>query len=119
MKLLQTISGTLYRWRRKLATAGVCLLAVYVAFHVIFGENGWAAYRHKKQQYHHLQQEVDQMQQQNQQLEKRIHDLKSDPETIEKVAREQLKYARPGEVIYVMPKPQPKIPPANATTPKQ
>ena len=32
-----------------------------------------------------------------------IKSLKSDPNAIEKEAREQLRYARPGEVIYVVP----------------
>ncbi len=114
MKLLQTISTKFSQWRRKIATAAVALLTVYVAFHVIFGENGWVAYRHKKEEYKHLQQEVEQMQQQNKRLEQQIKGLKSDPETIEKVAREQLRYARPGEVIYVMPKPRPQ---ASSQTP--
>jgi cell division protein FtsB len=32
--------------------------------------------------------------------------LKSDPKAIEKEAREQLRYAKPGEVIYLLPEQQ-------------
>jgi cell division protein FtsB len=43
------------------------------------------------------------MQQQNSILEKQIKALKSDPQAIEKEARESLHYARPGEVVYTLP----------------
>jgi cell division protein FtsB len=44
-----------------------------------------------------------------------INALQTDPKTIEKEAREQLHYARPGEVVYVAPAPPPiQIPSTNA-----
>jgi cell division protein FtsB len=36
-------------------------------------------------------------------LDAEIKALKSDPKAIEKEAREQLRYAKPGEVIYLLP----------------
>ncbi len=101
--MLERISEAIYRGRRKLATAGVGLLAVLLAYHVVFGANGMVAWEHKRAEYRQLQQQIEDLQKQNQQLAEHIKALKSDPEAIEKEAREQLRYARPGEVIYVMP----------------
>jgi cell division protein FtsB len=108
-----------YRSRRKLATAGVVLLAVQLAWHVIFGANGFVVYANKRSEYHKLQTETEQLQQDNQKLQERVQSLKSDPKTIEKEAREQLRYARPGEIIYTTPAPPPPQPPANTTAQKQ
>ncbi len=107
MQFVQTVSARLYSWRRKLATSGVGLLAFMLAFHVVFGQNGWVAYHQKKAEYLKLQQEVQQMQSENDRINQQIKSLKSDPKAIEKEAREQLRYAKPGEVIYVMPAPKP------------
>jgi len=107
MQLLQTITAMLYRWRRKLATGGVSVLALMLAYHVVFGQNGWVAYHQKKQEFQRLQTEVQQMQTENDNVAQQIKSLKTDPKAIEKEAREQLRYAKPGEVIYVMPAPKP------------
>lgn len=107
MRFVQSIAKHLYHWRRKLATGGVSLIAAYVFFHVVFGTNGWVTYRNKKVEYRKLQQEVEHIQSDNDRLQGQIKALKSDPKAIEKEAREQLKYAKPGEVVYVMPAPRP------------
>jgi len=39
-------------------------------------------------------------------MEQEIKALKNDPKTIEKEARERLRYARPGEVVYTFSLPQ-------------
>lgn len=106
LQVIQNIARKLYTWRSTLATCGVSLLAFGVAVHVIFGANGWVAYSKKKQEYHQLQQEVRQVQKENEQLQSQIKALKTDPKMIEKEAREQLKYAKPGEVVYVLPAPK-------------
>lgn len=106
MKWLQEISGRAYDYRRKLATGGLFVLALALAYHVVFAPNGWAAYERKKAEHERLQKEVLQMQQDNERLQQEIKNLKSDPKTIEKEAREQLKYTRPGEIVYVMPAPK-------------
>lgn len=100
-----------YGVRRKLATWGLFLIAAYVAVHVVFGANGWVVYEKKKTEYRQVTSEVERMKQENQQLSEQVKNLQTDKKTIEKEAREQLKYARPGEVIYVMPS----SPPAAAT----
>jgi cell division protein FtsB len=97
----------LYRSRRKLATAGVALLACLLAAHVFAGPNGLFPYQQKRAEYRKLEKEVEQLQVENERLAKQIESLKSDPQAIEKEAREQLRYARPGEVVYTLPNPPP------------
>jgi cell division protein FtsB len=95
-----------YRFRRRMATWGIFLFAALLALHVIFGTNGWMAYEKKKAEYRKVTQQVQQVQQQNDQIQEQIKALKTDPKAIEKEAREQLRYARQGETVIMMPLPR-------------
>ena len=92
-----------YRSRRKLAASALGLLACMLALHVVVGANGMVVYQHKKAEYRALDKQIDDLQRENDRLAARIKALKNDPKTIEKEAREQLRYTRPGEVVYVLP----------------
>jgi cell division protein FtsB len=102
----------LYRLRRRIATITVVVLAVGLFFHVMFGANGMVVYRQKRTEIKALQREVFDLQQQSQAYQHQIEGLKTDPKAIEKEAREQLHYARPGEVVYVPPTPSNSAKPA-------
>lgn len=105
----------LHAARRRLATAAVCIITVWLFVHVTFGANGMVVYRAKRAEYQRLQKEIDALQNENNRYTDQIKDLKTDPRAIEKEAREQLHYTRPGEVIYVSPAPpQPQSPATNA-----
>jgi cell division protein FtsB len=119
MQFIQSIIERLFSYRRKLATAGVSVFAAYLAFHVMFGANGMVQYQRKRAEFKHLQEEVQQVQNENDHLQQQIKALQTDRNTIEKEAREQLKYVRPGEVIYVMPAPKNDRIPATATAEKR
>lgn len=108
VKALPKIEKTvlwLYGVRRMLAIGGVALLAGLMAAHVIFGANGMITYMHKRTEYRKLQGEIQQLQQENDSLQHQVDRLRSDPEAIEKEAREKLRYARPGETIYTLAAP--------------
>jgi cell division protein FtsB len=62
-------------------------------------------YRQKRAELQSLRSEVDLLQKENDRYVEQIRSLKSDPAAIEKEAREQLHYTRPGEVVYVAPEP--------------
>ena len=94
-----------YGWRRRGATLTLCLVAVWVAYHVIFGANGMLIYSHKRTEYRALNKQILELKQDNQQITQTVDALKNDPQAIEKEAREQLRLARPGEVIYTLPQP--------------
>lgn len=104
----------LYRIRRRLATAAVGVLTVWLFLHVMFSANGMVAYKQKRTEIEVLHKEVDTMQQENDTYTQQIKALKTDPKAIEKEAREQLHYARPGEVVYVAPPPV--VAPSNPVT---
>jgi cell division protein FtsB len=97
----------LWLWRswRRLATAAVVLLTLWLSLHVMFGANGMVIYRQKRAEYNRLRLENDRLQKENELYSQRIKALSSDPQTIEKEAREQLHYTRPGEFVYVAPAP--------------
>ena len=97
----------LHHARRRIATAGVFAITAWLFIHVMFGPNGMVVYRQKKTEYQLLQKEVQNLQKDNDKATDNVKALKEDPKTIEKEAREQLHYAKPGEVIYVAPAPPP------------
>ncbi len=105
MQQLQQFWDLAYGFRRRLATWGLFVLAALIAVHVLFGTNGWMAYEKKKAEYRKVTADVQRVQQENAQLEGQIKALKTDPKAIEKEAREQLRYAKPGDIVYVMPTP--------------
>jgi len=94
-----------YGVRRRLATGAVVVLGVWLFLHVMFGANGMVVYRTKRAEYQSLQKEIGQLQKENDQYSEQVSQLKSDPRRIEREAREQFHYARPGEVVYVSPEP--------------
>jgi len=97
------ICSVLHAERRRLATAGVALLAAWLFLHVMFGANGMVIYRSKRAERQRLQADIDKLQKENDLYMQQIRSLQNDPKAIEKEAREQLHYARPGEVVYVPP----------------
>jgi cell division protein FtsB len=97
-------------WRR-LGTVAAVLLIVGLLLHAMFGANGMVIYRQKRAEMQTLQSEVDRLQKENNRYVEQIRSLKSDPAAIEKEAREQLRYARPGEVVLVAPDPPAQKPP--------
>jgi cell division protein FtsB len=101
---------TVYGLRRRIATIAVLAMAISLFVHVMFGANGMIVYKKKRGEYKSLEKQVQQVQQENDRYTQQIHGLKSDREAIEKEAREQLGYAKPGEYVYV-PATQPKLAP--------
>jgi len=89
--------------RRKIATGSVVALITLMGYHAVFGANGLIVYQQKRVEYRKLDAELRSLQEENQKLNDHIKALQTDPKAIEKEAREQLRYAKPGEVIYVAP----------------
>jgi cell division protein FtsB len=104
--LPQSLHSTLERMsagRRRTATLTAAALALGVGYHVIFGANGLFVYRNKRQETKLLNRQMMELTHENEQLRGHVQRLQSDPGAIEHQAREQLHYARPGEVIYTLP----------------
>ena len=95
----------IYTLRRRIATIAVAVLAGSLFIHVMFGANGMVVYKQKRAEYDGLRKRIVEVQQENDRYTQQIQGLKSDQKSIEKEAREQLGYAKPGEYVYVPPVP--------------
>jgi cell division protein FtsB len=116
---IRPLAVRLFKLRHRIATVAVVVLAASLFVHVMFGANGMVIYRQKRAEYKELQKEIVQAQRENDRYTQQIQSLKSDEKAIEKEAREQLGYAKPGEYVYVAPAPpKPTPPPANHTAKK-
>jgi cell division protein FtsB len=97
----QPLWARIYALRRKAATIGVAAIAAFLFVHVMFGANGMIVYKQKRADYESLQKKVVLEQKENELYTQQIRALQTDEKAIEKEAREQLHYARPGELVYV------------------
>jgi len=85
-------------------------LVISVLFSVIFfvlsfvGDHGILQVKRQRRELARVQGQVQQMWDENQRLEAEIAALKSDPKAVEKIAREDLGFARPDEVVIRLPK---------------
>ena len=80
------------------------VLFVFVLLvHDVFGTHGYLAMHRKQQEIQKVKAELERLDKENTALENDVKDLKSDPQTIRKIAREELGLARPGEVIIKLP----------------
>ncbi len=109
MKITIHIAGRwIYRMRRVLATFCIALLAVLIGYKVVFGANGMKVWQSKRAQVLRLESEINQKQLEQQQLQHEVDALqRADPSVIEKEAREQLGYVKPGEVVLYQQKNKP------------
>ena len=84
--------------RHALTLLGLALLLL--AIHDLFGSHGLLAMRRTQSQMQQLRGEIDRLNQQNGELNKQVKALRSDPKAVERIAREEMGLARPGEMIF-------------------
>ena len=89
--------------RRKLMLAALGLGLLALAVHTLFGEHGYVALRRERQEIDRLESEIQRLEKENERLSEEIRSLKTDPRAVERVAREELKMARPGEKVIILP----------------
>jgi cell division protein FtsB len=115
---VRPLAVRVYALRRRIATIAVAVLAGSLFIHVMFGANGMIVYKQKRAEYEALQKQIAQVEQENERYTQQVQGLKSDEKAVEKEAREQLGYAKPGEYVYVPPTPAKAEPPANHSAKK-
>ena len=69
----------------------------------IFGTHGVLAMRRTQLQAKEVQQEIERLNQENRKLQNRVQHLKSDPATLEGIARDEMHLKRPGELVFPIP----------------
>jgi len=87
------------QWGRQLLVIFVVVLVV----HDIFGAHGFLVMHRKQQEIQKVSADIDRLNKENAALEQNVKDLKTDPQTIRKIAREELGLAKPGEIIIKLP----------------
>ena len=80
---------------------GLALFALLV--HDIFGPHGFIAMRRTQKEIDEIRQQIGKINDENKSLTGEVNSLKTDPKAIERVAREEMGLARPGELIYRLP----------------
>jgi cell division protein FtsB len=115
---VRPLAARIYGLRRRIATIAVAVVTASLFVHVMFGANGMVIYKQKRAEYNALRQQIVQVQQENDRYTQQIKGLKSDQKSIEKEAREQLGYAKPGEYVYVAPVAAKPFPPATHSAKK-
>jgi len=79
------------------------LLVLVLVVHDVFGTHGFLAMRRTQSEINKVLADLDQLNKENLQLEQEVRELKTDPHKIEKIARDELGLAKPGEVIIKIP----------------
>ncbi len=92
-------------FRKRLAIASGVLLGVYLLVSFIFGDMGVVKYYRMKLHYHAVNEEIAALRQANVHLSQEVHSLKTDAAYLERIARDKLGLARPGEIVYFYGEP--------------
>ena len=108
-----SISQRALNWMRRAWRPAASVVAVSLAllllWHGFSGKNGLLVWQQKRVEDRQLRKEIDGLQQENARLRQHNERLNSSPDAIGQVAREQLHYAKPNEVIVQLP-PEKKTP---------
>jgi cell division protein FtsL len=85
---------------KKLLIAAGALFALYLLASLMLGEMGVVKYYRMKAQYQALNDDIMKLKQDNAKLQKEVNALRTDPAYVERIARDKLGLARPGEIVY-------------------
>ena len=96
--------------RRKAATLASIIALVALIVGALFGDRGLLHLIDQRQRAEALAREVEELQAENAQLVTEIAALRTDPRAIERLAREELGFARPGETVFLVRDPAPSAP---------
>jgi cell division protein FtsB len=88
--------------RRKAATLGSIIALIALVVGSLFGDRGILHLVQQRERADALRREIEALKTENHLLAAEIAALKSDPRAIERLAREDLGLARPGEVVFTI-----------------
>ena len=87
----------------------LCLALFALLVHDVFGPHGFIAMRRTQKEIEQIQGQIGKLNDENKSLAQEVSALKTDPKSIERIARQEMGLARPGEMIFKLPdtpKPQ-------------
>jgi cell division protein FtsB len=98
---ISPIDAAAYLRKNARQILGLALFALLV--HDIFGAHGFIAMRKTQKEIEQIREQIGKLNNENQSLSGQVNSLKTDPKAIERIAREEMGLARPGEIIYKLP----------------
>jgi len=87
----------------RIAVAVFGLLTIAILLLAVFNDKGALQVHTQAKKLGAIESEIRRLDSENQQLTTEIQALRTDPTAIEKLAREELKLVKPGEVVLVIP----------------
>ena len=88
--------------RQAMAGGMVGLVVLWIGY-LVLGPSGYLAVREKEREVRALQEDIHSLALENMRLSSQVDALQNNPREVERVARQEMKLARPGEVIFVLP----------------
>jgi cell division protein FtsL len=107
-KKIETVSAEEKIWSlmRQYGRGLLGLLVLVMIVHDVFGAHGFMATQRTQNEIRKVKADLDALRKENAALAQEVKDLNSDPRLIEKIARDDLGLARPGEIIIRIPQGQ-------------
>jgi cell division protein FtsL len=88
--------------RKKAVTLFGVILLVALVVGSLFGDRGILQLVSQRERAEAMAREIDEMREENTRLAQEIRALQADPRAVERLAREELGLARPGEKVFVI-----------------
>jgi cell division protein FtsB len=88
--------------RRKAALLASVIAIIALVVGSLFGDRGILQLMAQRQRALDLAREIEEIRAENLRLAAEIHALRTDPRAIERIAREELGLARPGETVFLV-----------------
>jgi cell division protein FtsB len=96
--------------RKKATTLFSVIAVIALAVGSLFGDRGILQLLRQRERTEVLAREIETLREENRALAEEILALRRDPAAVERLAREQLGLARPGESVFVLREPPPARP---------
>jgi cell division protein FtsB len=88
--------------RKKASTLFSVIAVIALVVGSLFGDRGILQLLRQRQRTEELAHEIEQLREENRALGAEIQSLRHDPASIERLAREELGLAQPGETVFVL-----------------
>jgi cell division protein FtsL len=88
--------------RKKAVTLFGVILLIALVVGSLFGDRGILQLVSQRERAEELARQIDEMRTENQRLAQEIKALQADPRAVERLAREELGLARPGEKVFLI-----------------
>ena len=93
--------------RKKALALGSIIALIALVVGSFFGDRGFLRMVAQRERTESLRLQIEDLRTENARLAGEISALKSDPRAVEKLAREELGLARPGETVFLVHEPEP------------